>query len=119
MPRYICKTNVDGVDYYLEWSTVVDAPVTYGMPLEEFESYYRIRYGTSQTERYTFGKEVAPSELDKRMERVEKFGTSCVYGTSFESMASGNRAGDNEEELTFEQIVDKFIRNRPGDDDEQ
>ncbi len=30
MGQYIVKIPCDGVEYYLEWSSVVDSPVTYG-----------------------------------------------------------------------------------------
>jgi hypothetical protein len=41
MGRFICKFEDKDDVYYLEWSTVVDAPVTFGMSLEEFKEYYR------------------------------------------------------------------------------
>lgn len=41
MPRYIIKIK----DKYFEWSTIVDAPVTNGMSLTEFRSYYQSEYG--------------------------------------------------------------------------
>lgn len=45
MPRYICKLQDGDTAYYMEWSTVVDAPVTFGMTLEEFMEHYREEYG--------------------------------------------------------------------------
>ena len=45
MPRYILKINDGSKDYYLLWSTVVDAPVTQGMSLREFKKYYQSEYG--------------------------------------------------------------------------
>lgn len=41
MSRLIVKIR----DCYLDWSTVVDAPVTNGMTLAEFRSYYLAEYG--------------------------------------------------------------------------
>jgi hypothetical protein len=99
MPRYIVKIVDDGVPYYLEWSTIVDAPVTYGMSLEEFKEYYKSKYG-----------EEGFAKLDERLERVEKFGSSTVDGWTALDVISGNRAGLNERELTFDEIVRKYIR---------
>lgn len=57
MGRYILKIK----DHYLEWSTVVDAPVTFGMLLPEFKEYYRDEYGRD-----------GYRELKHRLERVEE-----------------------------------------------
>lgn len=95
MARFIVK--IDGK--YLEWSTVVDAPVTYGMTREEFEAYYRFNYGESWME-----------HLPERMARVEANGTSSFNCTSIEDVIAGNRAGDGEQELTLEQIAEKYCR---------
>ncbi len=102
MPRYIIKLTDNDVDYFLEWSTIVDAPVTYGMPLEEFQEYYRERYGSE-----------GMRELEQRLERCKAYGTSCYNTTSIAELIKHNRAGVNEIELTLEQIIEQFIRNRP------
>lgn len=41
MPRFIIKLTdpKDGLSYYLIWSTVVDAPVTYGLSLDEIKEW--------------------------------------------------------------------------------
>lgn len=110
MPRYICKVVVDGSPYYLEWSTVVDAPVTYGLPLEEFTAYYQERYGSGDMEPFLYD---GLSEFGRRLDRVNAQGTSCMLGQSFEELTRFNRAGDNETQLSYEEIVDKYVRNRP------
>lgn len=105
MPRYIMKLKDDksGNDYYLEWSTVVDAPVTPGMLLEEFKEYYKEEYGNN-------GMEI----LKARLERVEEKGISAhppfdVLEEYFES----NRAGEKESTLNKKQIIEKYCLNRP------
>jgi hypothetical protein len=40
MPTYICKFQDGEKAYYLEWSTIVDAPITTGMSLQEFKQHY-------------------------------------------------------------------------------
>lgn len=70
MPRFIIKIVDESTqkDYYLDYSTVVDAPVTYGMDLIKFKEYYLEEYGKIEYER-----------LEERLERVEKNGCSGHY----------------------------------------
>lgn len=101
MPRYIIKLN----DQYLEWSTVVDAPITFGMSLAEFKEHYRSEYG-----------EDGMRCLAERLERVERVGTSEIGAMRIEDTISCNRAGDNDKRLTKKQIVAKYCPTRPGSD---
>ncbi len=88
MPRYIVKIK----EFYLEWSTVVDAPVTFGMPLNEFQSYYLGEYGLASI-----------SELEARLRRVDEKGVSAKYANLAE-LLSDNRAGPNETNLSVDNI---------------
>ncbi len=99
MPKYIVKLTdkKTNTDYYMEWSTVVDAPVTFGLSREAFEEYYQERYRPADY-----------SELSKRMNRVEKWGTSSIDGETAEEMIIANRAGENETELTYEEILNQY-----------
>lgn len=99
MPRYIAKftDKKSKKDFYLEWSTVVDAPVTYGVSLEEFKKYYESAYGRKSMD-----------ELSDRLMRVEQKGTSSQIDDSVEELISCNRAGDGETELTYDQIVETY-----------
>lgn len=93
MPRHIVKLTHGGAGYYLEWSTVVDAPVTFGMSREEFADHHRREYGAK------------PDRLPERMGRVDRYGTSCRLGTSAATMVAANRAGPDETELSMEELV--------------
>ena len=95
MPRMIVKLD----DHYLEWSTVVDAPVTFGMTLEEFTEYYQAEYGRS-----------GMREFEDRMERVQEKGTSAFLYDSADDLIAHNRAGKNETCLSKEQIIDYYCR---------
>lgn len=75
MPRYIVKI----AGKYLEWSTVVDAHVTYPMTLDEFREYYKERYGTE-----------GMRDLGDRLGRVETRGTSSFLHKSAEDTVSCN-----------------------------
>lgn len=102
MPRYIVK--LDGK--YLEWSSVVDAPVTFGMSLEEFKAYYQDAYGR--------GDPSAASHLESRLERVEATGTSSHVHESADDVIAFNRAGRGETLLMKQQIIDYYVH-RKGD----
>ena len=90
MSTYI--VNLDG--YYLEWSTVVDAPVTWGMSLSAFMDYYQNEYGVA-----------GMNELDVRLARVTKKGNSAIGGRF---SVGYNRAGLNESQLTRAEIVEWY-----------
>ena len=99
MPRYICKLkdNKTNVDYYLEWSTIVDAPVTFGVDFEEFKEYYLQKYGVSSI-----------CDFRKRMEIVNTKGCSSPDYNNVEEIVSCNRAGFKEEDITLDQIVEWY-----------
>ena len=99
MPTYICKVNASGRDYYFEFSTVVDAPVTLGMTRKEFEKYYREEYGNRALE---------SGEFQDRMKRVEAKGTSSHMHANVEELLSFNRAGKDETRLTIAQLIDAY-----------
>lgn len=102
MPRIICKLTHNNKDYYLEWSTIVDAPRTYGMSLEEFKAYYRDEYGRS----------AMMIDFPEQMKQVEKTGISARGYANVDELISCNRAGDRETELTKEEIIQKYCVNR-------
>lgn len=106
MGRYILKLDTPDGPRYLEWSTVVDAPVTYGMPLDEFKRYYRKAYRCA-----------TDSNLTHRLERVEQCGTSSVHHENARDVVAHNRAGKNETRLTYEQIVEFYCVRRAEDNE--
>jgi hypothetical protein len=93
MPRYIVKIK----DRYFDWSTVVDAPVTYGMTLERFREYYRSEYGSD-----------GMRHLDDRLERVEAKGTSSRLDENLKECIGFNRAGENEKQISISQIYKQY-----------
>lgn len=103
MARTIIKLSEGEQSWYLEFSSVVDAPVTDGMSLEEFKEYYRDEYGRSSME-----------EMEKRLAEVEAKGTSSRMYDSAEAVLRYNRAGVNETQLTIQQIIDHYCK-RIGD----
>ena len=79
---------------FLQWSTVTDAPDTFGMPRAEFEAWYREEYGRRGS-----------VDLAVRLERAVNFGTSDPFGGDLAGLASGNRAGPDEVELSLEDVI--------------
>lgn len=98
MPRYIVKIN----NQYLEWSTIVDAPVTFGMSLDEFKEYYSDEYG-----------EAGMNGLSERLKRVEEKGVSSYLDGSVSSLVSFNRAGPKETHLPLRLIKKAFCDRIP------
>ena len=98
MARYIIKLD----DYYMEWSSIVDAPVTFGLTLEEFSNYYHDEYGNR-----------GMCDLDDRLKRVEKFGTSSYDKQPPESIIYFNRAGPNEDSISREEIIKAYCKREP------
>lgn len=93
---------------YLEWSTVIDAPVTNLMDPDELTEYIGMEYGQSGL-----------NELPARLARVEKQGTSALSGLSKADLLRWNRAGENESHLaTEEEIVARYTEPGTGQDDE-
>ena len=89
MGRFIVKLR----DRYFEWSTSVDAPVTYGMTADELREHIRDEYGNQGLR-----------ELPERLARVERTGCSAHDGRTAASVIRFNRAGDGETTLTEAQL---------------
>lgn len=89
------------IDYYMEWSTILDAPYTFGCTLQEFKKYYKKQYGIAGLR-----------EFDRAFPRIEATGCSSMTGIdTVNSLILCNRAGKNERKLTMEQILHNFCRN--------
>jgi len=103
MARTILKLHDDqnNKDYYLDWSSIVDAPVTFGMDLDEFKEYYAEEYGAT-----------GMKDFEDRMSRVECKGSSSFIYNSVEAVIECNRAGVKEECLSKEEIIRKYCKDR-------
>ena len=89
VPSYIAKF---GEEQYLIWSTIVDAPTTDLMTRDEIRAEWLFRYGTHNNIDLTEGW----------ITKADKFG--CSSGESIEDLIVCNRAGENEECLSLEEI---------------
>lgn len=98
MPKYIVQHECsDGVTRYLIWSTIVDAPLTFGCSLDEIYAEWKERYGSAGLA--NLKRDIADDGFDK-----------------LDDVISCNRAGKDETRLSREQIVD-FYFERNGNPD--
>ena len=95
MGHCIIKIN----DCYLEWSSVVDAPISRGMDRARFIKYYRREYGARGME-----------GLEKRLDRADEFGVADRGWGTVEDVIEGNRAGKNETCLTQDEIYAEYCQ---------
>ncbi len=96
MPRILIKLTTEDKSYFGEWSTVVDAPTSPLLPLEEFKKWYINRY------------EYDAQDLEERLTRVMRYGTSLITPETAEELIRCNRAGKNETELTKKEIIEQY-----------
>ena len=97
MSKFICKVELSKGTRYFLWSTVVDAPITYPLPFEDFIKEY---LNNALVE--------AKTELEERMARAEVKGTSARAYKSFEELAYVNCYGDNGEPLTVTEVFEQL-----------
>lgn len=89
-------------DCYLEWSTVVDAPVAFGMTLPALRRHIAQEYGRTGLR-----------ELPSRLARVEKVGISSTYVESLAQWLAGNHAGPAGSPLTPDEIHEAYCLRQP------
>jgi hypothetical protein len=99
MPTFPIKLATVIGDRYLMWSTIVDAPVTYGMEREEFLAWYKDEYG-------------ARGEVDPIiMYSVDKHGLpplALTYWKTIRNLVAYNRAGDDEATISLGEIIRRY-----------
>ena len=93
MPQRIVRLK----DRYLEWSTLVDAPVSQAMTREKLDAYMRNRLGD------TYMEQTHPL----RMKTVDKWGTSRE-GLTAEELVAYNRAGPDESSISIDEILQRY-----------
>jgi len=88
--------------FYLIWSSIVDAPTTYGMTLEELEDFCRREWG-----------EAAKILLPTLLSRTDACGTSILWHRNVDDTILCNRAGPNETSITMQQIYRAYCLRQP------
>lgn len=97
------RTVVKIKDLYFEWSTIVDAPVTFGLTLEEMRDSLKEDYGQRGLDHFD----------SATLARIEQVGAGWRDGTTLEETVSGNRAGPDESELTIDEIYQAYGLREP------
>lgn len=87
----------DGEHRYLIWSSIVDAPITYGATLEQIRNYWKEEHGRRGLE-----------DLDRDI-----FNNPDSWWTDLREVSGANRAGEGETKLTDEQIVKHYFLDKP------
>lgn len=100
MGHFICHHK----DRFFMWSSVVDAPITFGLSRNEFTSWYRAEYGK--------GDARIQDDLPTRMTRAIDKGTSAFMYGSLEHLVRHNHAGYGGSRLTLEQIIQIYCVER-------
>jgi hypothetical protein len=100
MPRFTIKIK----DRYFHWSTIVDAPITDGMLVDEFRKWYIFEYGNSGYN---------PELFDKMIIMLERFpavnGNGRAIAETLEEAIAGNCAGKDGEYLTADEIYEQYV----------
>ncbi len=86
-------------DKYIEWSTVADGPVTYVCTRKQMGEHLT----------HTARDESDNYQVEQRLERADKYGSSLHKPTTAQEILAGNRAGPNESELTLDQIISSLV----------
>lgn len=108
MPRF--TVEIDGL--WCTWSTVVDAPVTALMPKEDYEEWYRQRHEPHQRNKpdeiYEQEMDLFEKKMERTFEKVEETGCSNPRYEDADEVIAFNRAGPNEENLSKEELIERF-----------
>lgn len=102
MPTYIVRIDDNDKQYYIEWSTVVDAPTSSGMQRDSFCAYYTAQYGHGEA-----------THLQERLARADGPGRcSSLVGDTADSLIAVNRAGPEKTRLSKRQIIKRYCEKR-------
>ncbi len=101
MPRYFVKVRDGKRDRYIHWSTVVDAPIGVFDSLDAVKACVKEEWGSNGL-----------VQMKDAFARLEKVGVSVVYHEDPRDAMSFNRAGPNESELTYEEIIARYCTGR-------
>lgn len=83
---------------FVEWSTVVDAPITYSMSQDELTAWHLEEFGRREHD----------ANFQDRLQRTIEFGTSLRTPESAEDAAIANRAGEGEAEISLQEIAAQY-----------
>jgi hypothetical protein len=100
MSRFSMVLNDGERDWYLLYSTVVDAPVSRGMTFEEYLDFYE----------KSNGEKLTPEEIEEKKDLFKKNGTDFQF-EEVGSLLKCNRAGIDEQCANKEEILEYYCHN--------
>jgi len=109
MPVFIGSFEHEGKRYFVEHSTISDAPQSAALLKEEFIEYY--------CKHSPYKKEHALEELEPRLIRAAERGSSAIQRETFEDLILCNRVGDREATLNPEEYKRLVLSWRSNADD--
>jgi hypothetical protein len=113
-----------GETYYFPWVSSCDAPSGVGMTEAELwdvlerdarapERYLRENNGPEARREVALEVEFNLAKARRQFERVKKNGTSfCDEERTGEEFAKFNRAGENEQQISTDEIIEQFLRTK-------
>jgi len=84
------KTKPQIENCYLVYSTIVDAPITYGATKKQIINWYKKEYGRQGLE-----------GMDRRFEKAED-------DNFVKSVICLNRAGENEKHISYKKMIQRY-----------
>ena len=112
MANYIIKLEENK---YVEWSTITDSPVSNIM--SESEAYDYVKElelkadpidDDDDQELKSLKTKLWYEKIKKRWDRVLSTGTSAMDGTNAKDIEDGNRAGERENKLSVQEIIEAY-----------
>lgn len=97
MAHVILKFN----NLYCEWSTIVDSPISYLMPLDAFKKHMLLEIGKRGCR-----------DLYKQLNAADDTGSSS-YAYTKDELLSTNRAGHNESHLSEAELIKAYTMLEP------
>lgn len=95
MAQIICKNN----DRYNIYTTVDDGFIfNRSIDIDELKEFIKERHG-----------ENGIMQLPERLKRLDKNGHSAITSETLEQFLICNRAGENEETLSFDQCIKQYL----------
>ena len=87
--------------HWFAYSSIVDAPITYGLTADELREWWRDEYGRRDM-----------AHLETRMERALEYGTDHIRREDLADLIRMNRAGFKGTNLTLDQMIQIYCVER-------
>lgn len=86
---------------FIIWSSITDSPITFACTHDQVIAFYEEE-----------ARKNAHKEATAALARAHARGSSSMAGSTLQSMASFNRAGPKESQLTEDEILEFYVRRK-------